>query len=67
MILSYLRENPDAGDTLEGVSKWWLNLEMIDVTVDEISGVLNTLIKERKVKRQVINGENPIYRICNEA
>ncbi len=22
MILDYLRKNPDAGDTLEGISKW---------------------------------------------
>jgi len=24
MILCYLREKPDAGDTLEEIKKWWL-------------------------------------------
>jgi hypothetical protein len=61
MILDYLRKNSDAGDTLEGITKWWLNLEKIDVTVDEVSGVLEKLIKEGKVKRQVTRGDNPIY------
>ncbi len=67
MILSYFRKNHDSGDTLEGISKWWLNREMIDVTVDEISGVLEKLIKEGKVKRQIIDGDNSIYKICKEA
>ncbi len=67
MILNYLRKNPDSSDTLKGISKWWFNLEKIDVTVDEISGVLDILIKERKVKKQVINGGNSIYKICKDA
>jgi hypothetical protein len=46
---------------LEGISKWWLNLKKIEITVDEISGILETLINEGKVKRQVIKGDNPIY------
>ncbi len=64
MILNYLRKNPNAGDTLEGISRWWLNLDKIEITVDEVSSVLEALIKEHKVKRQVINGDNPTYKIC---
>ncbi len=67
MILNYLRKNPNAGDTLEGISKWWLDFEKIDIKVDEVSEVLETLIKEGKVKRQVIDGDNHIYKICQEA
>ncbi|MCP4368466.1 MAG: hypothetical protein GY797_10215 [Deltaproteobacteria bacterium] len=63
MILNYLRKNPNAGDTLEGISKWWLDFEKIDIKVDEVSKVLETLIKEGKVKRQVIEGDNPVYKI----
>ncbi|KHE93431.1 hypothetical protein S225a_21870 [Candidatus Brocadiaceae bacterium S225] len=66
MILDYLRTNPDAGDTLEGISKWWLNLGKIDVKVDEVSSFLETLVKERKVKRYVIKGDTPIYKICRD-
>ncbi len=66
MILNYLRKNPNAGDTLEGISKWWLNLEIIDVKVDEVSEVLEALIRESKVKRQVIEGDNPVYLVEKE-
>ncbi len=61
MILDYLRKNPDAGDSLEGISRWWINREKVDISVDEISEILENLIKEGKVKKQVMNGGNPIY------
>lgn len=66
MILDYLKKHRDAGDTLEGISKWWLNLEKIEVTVDEVSSILETLITEGKVKRQVIHGKNPVYMLAKE-
>ncbi len=66
VILDYLRKNIEAGDTLEEISKWWLNLVKIEITVNEVSSDLETLIKECKVKRQVINGGNLIYKICKE-
>ncbi len=66
MILNYLKKQRDAGDTLEGISKWWLDLEKMEVAVDEVSSVLETMIKEGKVKRQVINGGKSIYKACKE-
>ncbi len=66
MILNYLCKNPNAGDTLEGITRWWLNREKIDVTVGEISGILETLIKEGKVKRTKVEGCNPVYSILNK-
>ncbi len=64
MILDYLRKNPDAGDTLEGITRWWLEYEKIDFTVEEVAVVLEKLIKEGKVKKKVIDGGNSIYKIC---
>ncbi len=66
MILDYLKKNPDAGDTLEGISRWWLEYEKIDSTMEEVAVVLETLIKEGKVKRQVIHGKNPVYMLAKE-
>jgi hypothetical protein len=31
MILDYLRKNPDAGDNLEGITRFWLNSERIEI------------------------------------
>ncbi len=65
MILNYLRKNPDAGDTLEGISKWWLNREMIESSVDDVSGVIEKLIKEGKIQRQVTSEKKAIYKLSN--
>lgn len=66
MILDYLRKNPDAGDTLEGITRWWLHSEKIESLVDDVSIALESLIKEGIIERQMINGDNPIYRICKK-
>ena len=65
MILGYLSKNSDTGDTLEGISKWWLNIEKIDVTVDKISGVLETLSKEGLIEKQLLPGDKAIYKVCS--
>ncbi len=66
IILNYLSKNPDAGDTLEGISRWWLNREKIDVTVDEIAGVLEALIKEGLIEKQTMPGDNANYKVCSD-
>lgn len=34
MILDYLRKNPNAADTLEGIAQWWLEQERIEIGAD---------------------------------
>jgi hypothetical protein len=46
-ILDYLQKNPDAGDTLERISGWWLQSEYVEQSVDNVAGVLEQLIKVR--------------------
>lgn len=45
-ILDYLQKNPDAGDTLEGITKWWLESQRVDQAVDEVAEALNLLLKK---------------------
>ncbi|MCP4254185.1 MAG: hypothetical protein GY775_12410 [Candidatus Scalindua sp.] len=66
IILNYLSKNPDAGDTLEGISRWWLNRDKIDVAVDEIAGVLEALIKEGLIEKQTMPGDNANYKVCSD-
>ncbi len=51
-ILDHLRENPDAGDTPEGISEWWLNFKKIEISVDEVSKALECLFKEGIVEKK---------------
>jgi len=46
-ILAYLAENPDAQDTLKGISEWWLS---------EQTGKPNTALVEVALKRLVTDG-----------
>jgi len=50
LILNYLKKNPMSGDTLEGITRWWLELERIEQSVDEIVDVLDSLIAKNILK-----------------
>lgn len=65
-ILDYLQNNPDAGDTLEGISKWWMQAECIEQSVDKVAGVLEQLIKEGAIKKQKVKGGSPLYKVCRK-
>lgn len=52
-IFNYLRENPDAGDTLEGITKWWLlrqrlrdSLAMVQEAIEQLKA--RGLVVEQK-------------------
>ncbi|MCK5605653.1 hypothetical protein KAR91_27410 [Candidatus Pacearchaeota archaeon] len=66
MILNYLRKNPDGGDTLEGITKWWLDLEMIEISVDEVSSALESLIQKGIIRKHRAKGGTTIYKIKDE-
>jgi hypothetical protein len=66
MILSYLRRHPDAGDTLEGITKWWLELERIDTSVDDVASVVNNLAKRRILKTHKTQCGTKFYKISDD-
>jgi hypothetical protein len=66
-ILDYLRHNPDAGDTLEGISNWWLDSERVDHAVDEIACVIEILIENGLLKRIRCDDGTVIYKVTKEA
>ena len=45
-ILSYLKRYPESGDTLENITKWWLEFEGIDLAVDSIANELELLLEK---------------------
>jgi hypothetical protein len=44
LILQYLINHPDACDTLEGITEWWVTREIINVKIQEVSAVVSILI-----------------------
>ena len=65
-IMDYLHKHPDAGDTLEGIAMWWLQLEKVEESVDNVSDALEELVKEGKLKKQKVKGESQIYKLSKK-
>lgn len=61
-ILSYLVDNPDAQDTLKGISEWWLPEPEDAAAVQEVvAGLVESgLIMER---RSAQSGAEPYYKV----
>ncbi|MBI5196054.1 MAG: hypothetical protein HZA10_07000 [Nitrospirae bacterium] len=63
-IADYLRRNPDAGDTLEGVARWWVQCECIEESVEKVAAVLEILVQKGAVKKQDAGDGRPLYKFC---
>ncbi len=66
MIIDYLRKNPDAGDTLEGITRWWLNMERIDLSVKEVAQALESLVQQGMIRIRESKSGNIFYGICKD-
>ena len=56
-ILAYLIEHPEAQDTLEGITEWWLLEQQIRYAVAEVDGALHNLVAaDLLVTRQCADG-----------
>lgn len=66
MILAYLRKNPDAEDTLEGIAKWWLEMEKIESSVDNVASALESLAQRGLIRTREIKGGAMLYGISKE-
>jgi hypothetical protein len=67
IIINYLRRNPDAGDTLEGIVKWWLVFESIESSMDDVVDVLETLIRKKAISMYSIADGTTFYKVNKQA
>lgn len=66
MVLNYLRRNPDAGDTLEGIVKWWMGFENIELSMKDVADVLEILIQKKAINVYVIADGTAFYKVNKE-
>lgn len=59
-ILEYLGRHPDAGDDTESVSKWWLGLQSLGGSVDEVTLALEDLVDKELIRKAMIT-EDEIF------
>lgn len=64
-ILDYLRRNPDAQDTLEGITQWWLPEQHFTTRVATIREALQELIDAEFVSEHRGKDAQISYRITS--
>jgi DNA-binding MarR family transcriptional regulator len=62
-ILAYLADNPDAGDTFEGIMDWWLLTQSIKFETRTVSKAVASLVAEGLIVEQKGFDSRSIYRI----
>jgi hypothetical protein len=63
LVMGYLREHPDAADTLSGVAEWWVVRQQIRVDLEDLGRALDLLV-ERGVIEVTGRGPNRRYRLA---
>ena len=60
-ILAYLRDHPLSGDSVEGVSKWWLMPQRINESVNAVQQVLTHLEKAGLIYERTMPDGRTLY------
>ena len=60
-IQKYLQYHPNAADTLEGITKWWVSQICVEEAVEVIAKALEILERQGKVTKTVMVGGKEIY------
>lgn len=61
MILDYIRRNPGAGDTLEGIARWWLETERIESSLGQVADALEDLMQKGVITARKVQGGQVLY------
>jgi len=62
-ILAYLFDNPDAGDTFDGIVEWWLLDQRIKFATRNVSEAVSRLVSEGLIVEQEEADSRVIYRV----
>ena len=66
LILGYLErkreEGQTPGDTLEGITKWWLELERIEISADQVAAACTDLLHKGLIKKHTTKDGQILYK-----
>lgn len=62
-ILAYLLDNPDAGDTFEGIVEWWLLHQKVKFETQAVSEAVARLVADGLIVEQKGSDSRVIYRV----
>lgn len=65
-ILSYLREQPHSGDSVEGISRWWVMRQRISDSIHTVRQVLEHLQRVGLIaERRMADGRSVYFASTN--
>ena len=62
-VLAYLSDNPDAGDTFDGIVEWWLLYQKIKFETRNVSEAVARLVSEGLIEEHEGSDSRIIYRV----
>jgi len=60
-ILDYFHKHPGAGDTLEGITTWWLDMDKSEPSIKKVNHALEILVKKGLIKKRPLHGGTILY------
>lgn len=66
-LLAYLMDNPDAGDTFEGIVEWWLLHQRIKFETRTVSEAVTKLVAEGLIVEEKGSDSRLVYRVRRDA
>jgi Fe2+ or Zn2+ uptake regulation protein len=64
-ILRYLREHPEAQDTIEGITVWWVSERVIKQWLPQVRNALSALIARGYLEKHTQADGRMLYRLRN--
>lgn len=65
-ILAYLAKNPDAKDTLKGISEWWLSEQPGPPNAAAVEEAVASLVRDGLVEASAREGAQTYYKVNPE-
>jgi hypothetical protein len=62
-ILAYLKEHPQAKDTIEGISQWWLGREVSTHRLADLEKAVSRLLSRDLIVSTQLKGSPPCYAV----
>jgi len=66
-VILYLRNHPDAADTLDGIVDWWLPQQRYETARSRIEHVLGRLVAAGLLRRDNLPGGGDLYALNDVA
>jgi hypothetical protein len=66
-VVSYLRNHPEAADTLDGIVSWWLPLQRYEIGKARIEVVLAHLVEAGILRRDQLPDGAKLYSFASDA